>query len=97
MRLLLALTLLAATPAIAADPVAATAPATRLSLDTPIETLMADPAGKAVVQANFPDMPAHPMYDQFKSMSLNQVAPMSRGKITDAMLAKAASELAAIK
>lgn len=81
-----------------AVPAAAPAAAARLNLDTPIETIAADPAGKAVLTADLGgDVTQHPMYESFKSMSLNQVAPMSGGKISDDMLKKAATDLAAIK
>ncbi len=83
------------TPTAAAP--AAAAPAAVFSLDTPIETLMADPKAKAVIDADLPGMSTHPMYDSFKSMTLGQLAPMSQGKITDAVLAKVAADLAAIK
>lgn len=96
--------LLVAGPALAADPVAtpkpaapAAAPVAAFSIDTPIETLMADPRAKAVLDADLPGMSSHPMYDSFKSMTLGQLAPMSQGKITDAVLAKVATDLAAIK
>lgn len=69
----------------------------KFSLDTPIETIAADPAGKAVLDATFPGMTAHPMYDQFKGMSLTQLQPMSQGQITDAQIAKAKADLAAVK
>lgn len=116
MRILLALTMVAATgPVNAAGPiVAATAPTSgatmattrntaaattvpRFTLDTPIEALMADAAAKLVIAANLPDLSAHPMYDQFKSMSLTQLAPMSGGKLSEATLAKTKAELAALK
>lgn len=81
-----------------AAPVEAAAAATaRLSLDTPIETIIADDAGKAVITANFPEMTAHPAFEQFKAMSLKQLQPMSGGAITDEALAKAGAALAAIK
>lgn len=84
-----------AAPAPAAPAAAATA--TRLNLDTPIETIAADPAGKAVIEQDLPGTLTHPMYDQFKGMSLNQVAPMAADKITPAVLAKVGADLAAIK
>lgn len=71
--------------------------ASKYNLDTPIETLMADPATKAVMDADFPGMANHPMYDSFKGFSLRALAPLSNGKITDDMLAKAEADLAAIK
>ena len=59
-----------------------------LTTDTPIETIVADPAGKAVLDKDAPGLTTHPMYEQFKSMSLKELAPMSQGKIDDAALAK---------
>ena len=85
----------------AAAPSAAPAPAAavtvKFTLDTPIETIAADPAGKAVLDADFPGMLTHPAYDQFKGMSLAAVQPMSSGAITDEQLAKAKTDLAAVK
>ncbi len=79
----------------AAAPVAA---AGALTLDTPIETIVANPKGKDVLTADLgADVTQHPAYEQFKSMSLNQVAPMSGGKITDDVLKKVGADLAAIK
>jgi hypothetical protein len=84
--------------AIAQDaPAPATAPA--FTIDTPIETLMADERAKAVLAANFggQDLSQHPAYDQFKSLSLKTLAPFSQGLISDEMLAKIAADLAEIK
>jgi parvulin-like peptidyl-prolyl isomerase len=90
----------AATPAPtpAASAVAAPAAAGKFTLDTPIETIEADAKAKEVLTADLGmDVAQHPAYDSFKSMSLNQVAPMSGGKITDDVLKKIATDLAAIK
>ena len=85
----------AATPAPA--PVAPAA-AGKFTLDTPIETIEADATAKEVLTADLGmDVAQHPAYDSFKSMSLNQVAPMSGGKITDDVLKKIATDLAAIQ
>jgi hypothetical protein len=87
-------------PAPAPAPAAATATATataKFTLDTPIETIAADPAGKAVLDADFPNMTTHPAYEQFKGMSLAAVQPLSNGQITDEQLAKAKADLAALK
>jgi len=85
------------TPAPAPAPTAA-APAAKFTLDTPIETLVADPAAKAVLDKDMGgDVTKHPAYAQFKSMSLNQVAPMSGGAVSDDMLKKIAADLAGIK
>lgn len=74
-------------PAVAATP----------GLDTPVEQLMANPKSKAVVDANIPQLAAHPSYEMFKGMSLNQLAPMSNGQITDELLKKVGADLAAAK
>jgi hypothetical protein len=89
---------LAAAPALAepAETVA-TPVVAKFTVDTPIETLMADPVAKAVVEANLPGMSTHMMYDQFKSLSLAALAPMSAGKISEQALAKITEGLAAIK
>ena len=78
----------------AAAPAASTA---KFNLDTPIETIAADPAGKTVLDTDLANITAHPMYEQFKGMSLNQVQPMSQGALTDAALAKVKTDLAALK
>jgi len=92
------------TPAPVPAPVAASAtaatvaPAAKYNLDTPIETLVADPAAKAVLDKDLgSDVSQHPAYDQFKAMSLNAVAPMSGGAVTDDMLKTIAADLATIK
>lgn len=85
-----------AAPAKAPAPAAAPA-ATRYSLDTPIATIVADPAAKAVLDASVPGITSHPMYEQFKGMSLSQLAPLSGGRLTSERLAKAKADLAALK
>lgn len=75
---------------------AAQAPAA-LTLDTPVETLAANPAAKAVLDKHFPEMLSHPMYDQFKQMSLKQLQPLAQGQITNDMMTAAEKDLAAIK
>jgi hypothetical protein len=112
MMSLIAMALLAAqtTPAPAAAPaptpaaptagIGAVAPAAagKFTLDTPLEAIEADPKAKEVITADLGgDVSLHPMYESFKSMSLNQLAPMSQGKITDDMLKKVATDLAAIQ
>jgi parvulin-like peptidyl-prolyl isomerase len=70
--------------------------AAAFSLDTPIETLMADDRAKAVLLANLPGIDQHPAYEQFKALSLTTLAPFSQGMITEEMLAKIGTDLAAI-
>ncbi|AOH85432.1 hypothetical protein AWL63_17295 [Sphingomonas panacis] len=91
-----------AAPVLAQAPAAVPAapaaiPAAKFTLDTPVETIAADPAGKAVLNADIPGLLVHPMYESFKSMGLLDLQGMSQGKLTDAMLAKAKADLAAIK
>jgi hypothetical protein len=83
-----------AAPKTSAPAPAATA---RFTLDTPIETIVADPAGKAVIDKDLPGTTTHPMYDQFKGMSLNQVAPMAPDKLTPETLTKVATDLSAVR
>jgi len=70
---------------------------TALSLDTPIEQIVANPAGKAVLDKDLPGLSTHAMYDQFKTMSLKDLQPMSQGAITDDQLKKVGEDLAAVK
>ena len=101
MRVLIAFAaaLVIASPIAAQDKPATAAPlaAAKYTTDTPIETIVADPAGKAVLDATVPGITTHAMYEQFKAMSLKQLAPMSGGKITDEGLANADKALAAVK
>ncbi len=78
-------------------PTSAPAPApaaARLTIDSSIETIAANPKGKAILDANFPGMVAHESYAMFKGMSLKQVQPYANGRITDEQVAKVAAELA---
>jgi hypothetical protein len=90
--------LLASTaPVVAEDNAAATAEtAEALTIDSPIETLMADERAKAIVTENMggQDISKHPMYEQFKAMNLKALAPFSQGMITDEMIAKIDTDLA---
>lgn len=76
---------------------AAPAAATKFNLDTPIETIVADPKGKAVIDADIPPLTSHPAFDQFKSMSLRALQPLSGGAITDDLLKKVETDLAGIQ
>ena len=81
-------------PAPAPAPVVAVA---KLSIDSPIEALAADPVAKAALDANFPGVTTHSMYEQFKNMTIKQLQPMAADKITDAAIAKLATDLAPLK
>ena len=100
MRIVLAAAALALAPAVAAH-AADTAPAAeataRLSLDTPVETIVADAAGKAVLDADLPGVTTHEHYDMFKSMTLRQLSTMAPDKLTAELLAKVEADLARVK
>ncbi|HEY9234341.1 MULTISPECIES: hypothetical protein [Phenylobacterium] len=51
--------------------------------NTPIAEIAATPEGKAALDKNLPGLTSHGAYEQFKSMSLKQVQPLSGGAITD--------------
>jgi hypothetical protein len=87
--------LVPAAPAFAAEEAAPMA--APFTIDTPIEALMADARAKAAVDTHLPGIDLHPAYEQFKSLSLKAVAPFSQGLITDELLARIATDLAAIK
>ena len=86
-------------PAPAAPASAPAAPASdaKFNLDTPLQDIVADEKGKAVIEKHFPGMIALPEYEMFKAISLTQLQPYSNGKITDEMLAATAKDLAEIK
>ncbi len=67
-----------------------------LSLNTSIEAICATRAGKAVLDRDLPGLTARPEFAMFKAMTLKQLQPMSKGKLTDAQLNKVASDLAAL-
>ncbi|HEY2750023.1 hypothetical protein [Phenylobacterium sp.] len=96
---LAALATLAAAPAFAQPgppPAPATAAAGPLSVEkTPIGSLWANPAAKAVLLKELPTLEQY--MDQIKDMTLSQVAPMSQGAIDDAKLKAIQAELDKIK
>lgn len=68
----------------------------KLTLDTPIEQIVAIPEGKAVLDAHLPVVTTHEKYATFKSMSLRQLQPVSDGRLTAAALAQTETLLAAV-
>lgn len=66
------------------------------ALDLPVEQIAATPNGCAVLDKDFPGMRQHPMYAYFKTMTLNQLAALSKGQITQEMMAKAQIDLASL-
>ncbi len=71
--------------------------AQKLTLDTPIEQIVAEPGGKAALEAHLPAVTRHEGYATFKSMSLRQLQPVSRGLITDGDLVKIDADLATVQ
>lgn len=85
-------------PKQAATPKQSAAPtATNSMLDLPVEKIAAIPRGRAILDKDFPGLCTHPMYSSFESMSLNQLAAMSSGKMTPIMLAKAQKDLSKLR
>ena len=78
-------------------PASPAAPDGKLSLDTPVEAIVARPEGKAVLEANLPGVTTHEQYEMFKTMSLKQLAGMAPDKLTPEVLGKIEAGLAAIK
>ena len=71
-----------------AAPAAAAAPAAKPSVETTtIGDLLANPAAKAVLAKDLPDLLAYDGLDQIKGMTLRAVEPYSEGKVDDAKLA----------
>ena len=96
--MLLAALLFAAAPVQAqAAPAAAAVAAARFNLDTPVQDIVADEKGRAVLDATLPELRTNAAYETFKAMSLNQLAPYAADKLTPAVLAKVATSLATVK
>lgn len=85
------------TPATAQDSAAPATAAEAFTVDMPIEALMADERAKAVVVKHLPGIDQHPAYEDFKALSLKSLAPFSQGLITEDLLVKISTDLAAIK
>jgi 2-polyprenyl-6-methoxyphenol hydroxylase-like FAD-dependent oxidoreductase len=71
--------------------------ARELTPDTPIEQIVSEPQGRAVLEANIPVLTSHERYETFKTMSLRQLQPLSGGLISDAALEKTGAELVAVR
>ena len=86
-----------AAPAPAPATPVATTPASRLNLDTPVEAIMADAQGKAVLDTTLPQVATHPSYEMFKGMSLNQLQGYAPDQLSAETMAKVGTALAAVK
>lgn len=94
----IALALPTAQPALADQqpPAAVAAPAAKYTLDTPIETLVADPRARLVFDSDLPGLTKHPQFDTFKSMSLTALAGFTPDKLPPDRLDKVKTELASL-
>ncbi len=89
---------LSAAPAFAADPAPAAAPAAKLSTaDTTIGDLLDNPAAKAVLARHIPALIENAQIDMARSMTLKQIQGFAGDALTDEVLAKIDTDLAAIK
>ena len=66
----------------------------RLSIETPVGRLCADPRAKAVLDTDMPGLTTRPEYVFFKHMSLKSLQAMSRGRMSTEDLARVDAELA---
>jgi hypothetical protein len=66
------------------------------TLDTSIEDIAASPRGAAVLNRDIPGLLQNASYPMFKAMSLRLVGRLSGGRLTDDMLARTQSDLAAL-
>lgn len=77
-----------------AGPTAASAKA--LSINTPVSTIAANPAGKAVLEHDLPGLLERPEYGVFKNMTVKSLAGLSNGKISPQTLDQVQHDLQAI-
>ncbi|WEK43413.1 MAG: hypothetical protein P0Y64_00770 [Candidatus Sphingomonas colombiensis] len=84
-------------PTVTPAPAPAPAATGTFTLDTPIQDIVANAQGKAALDKNLPGLVGLPQYEMFKGLSLKQLQGFSDGKLTDEVLAKTATDLAAIK
>jgi para-nitrobenzyl esterase len=68
----------------------------KLSIASPIETIVANRGGKAILEKFLPTITSNAMYESYKSMTLESLAGMSGGKITPAALSNIDTALEAL-
>ncbi len=56
------------------------------TIESPIKDLLAHEATAAVIEKHLPGLSKHPMLEQFQDMTLGQVAPISAGAVTPAII-----------
>ena len=70
--------------------------AARPTIDSSIKDLLANPETAAVLEKHLPGVSQHPALPQFQDMTLAQVAPMSGGNVTPAIIAAIDTDLKAL-
>jgi hypothetical protein len=63
------------------------------TLQTPVETIAADPAAAAVLNRDLPGLLTNPSYATFKTMSLKQMQEASGGDLSVVEINKALADL----
>lgn len=69
----------------------------KMTLDTPLGEIAANAEAKAILDKHLPGLTTHAMWDAFKAMSLNQMAPMSNGQIPADRLKMVEADLTTLK
>jgi para-nitrobenzyl esterase len=91
---------LTATPVLAQPAPPAPAPAAAVevynTVDTPIGTLIDDPAAKAIIEKYVPGMTTSPQIDMARTMSLKDIQTYAADTLTDDVLKKIDADLAAL-
>ena len=78
-------------------PAAPAAPATaRPTIASPIKDLIANSQTRAVLEKHLPGVSQHPALPQVQDMTLTQVAPVSGGLVTPAIIAAIDADLKAL-
>jgi hypothetical protein len=65
-----------------------------LSIDSTISEIMSTEDGKAIIEKHCSVMTSNPQFKMAMRMTLKQVKPMSRGKVTQEMIELVAHDLA---
>ncbi|AQR61814.1 hypothetical protein BZG35_09215 [Brevundimonas sp. LM2] len=66
------------------------------TIEAPIKDLLAHEATAAVLEKHLPGLSKHPMLEQFQDMTLGQVAPLSGGAVTPAIIEAIDTDLKAL-
>lgn len=72
-------------------------PKQKLTIDTPLEEIVAVPAGKEIIEKRLPGLMTHPMWETLKAMTLPELVPLTSGKIPPDRIALVEADLAALK